>query len=135
MSSLETSESLEVEPSNRETLSRARTRTLDLSHFAYSPSQGPTNGVILRNSPRNLSGHLRNGDTLPLFASEGVNHPRKHSLGEQNECESSNQSPKKKKRSYATPETYAHLPGLQDWLKSELDGNFDLFLCLSLDLT
>lgn len=31
-------------------------------------------------------------------------------------------SPKKPKRTYAMPDKYAHLTGLPDWLKEELDG-------------
>lgn len=118
-------------------ISEHKTRHLDLSHFAYSQeiSLPKPTSVALREFPRKLSEHPRKEVNLPIFTSKGVKRP-KHSPGieSQSERENSSQSPKKKKRSYATPETYAHLPGLQDCLKDELDGNLFNF-CPILDLT
>jgi antibiotic biosynthesis monooxygenase (ABM) superfamily enzyme len=46
----------------------------------------------------------------------------KRAIDVKSETGSPKRSPKKLKRTYATPETYAHLNGLHDWLKDELDG-------------
>jgi TDG/mug DNA glycosylase family protein len=92
--------------------------SLDLTQFAYS--QKPS--TPLRRSPRKSSS-LRFKDTSPTRSNaEDEKLPTKRALEVKSETGSPQRSPKKVKRTYATPETYAHLSGLQDWLKEELDG-------------
>lgn len=122
-SSCGTPESAEVQIS-----SKRKTRTLDLSHFAYS--QGSGMRAALQKSHRKSSEHPKNEGTLPIFTSEGIKRPM-HPFNIQSEHESSSQPLKRQKRSYAAPETYAHLPGLQDWLKDGLDGNVFSFHAIS----
>lgn len=100
--------------------------SLDLAQFAFSPSlhsgmeMSPT---ILRRSPRKPIPKLKEeeSDSLPDFSEAEVK-PRKRSTAMMLGGQSPKKSPKKPKRTYAAPETYAHLTGLQDWLKEELDG-------------
>ena len=47
---------------------------------------------------------------------------KKRTIDIKSETGSQKRSPKKPKRTYAAPETYAHLNGLNDCLKEQLDG-------------
>ncbi|KIM78187.1 hypothetical protein PILCRDRAFT_75863 [Piloderma croceum F 1598] len=94
--------------------------SLDLTQFAYSPTASP-----LRRSPRKSSirpKELSASSPTPSIAEDEK--PIKRALDVRNDTGSPQRSPKKAKRSYATPETYAHLSGLNDSLKDELDVMF-----------
>jgi hypothetical protein len=92
--------------------------SLDLTQFAYSPTTSP-----LRRSPRKYSIRPNELTSSPTPSIAGDEKPPKRALDDvRNDTGSSQRSPKKAKRSYATPETYAHLRGLNDYLKDELDG-------------
>jgi hypothetical protein len=85
-----------------------------LSQFSFdSPPKAE-----LRRSPRKPT-PVRSRTTGPVkrLASESFSLDVKEP-----KISSPQRSPKKQKRSYAPPETYAHLRELQDHLKSDLDG-------------
>jgi hypothetical protein len=101
--------------------------SLDLAHFAYSPKHGSSlTASPLRRSPRKPSARLKTEDSLRAIPdavdsdSQLIKRPR----GVESESRSPKRIPKKPKRTYATPETYAHLNGLQDCLKEQLDGSY-----------
>jgi TDG/mug DNA glycosylase family protein len=91
---------------------------LDLTQFAYSPkiSASLMDMIPLRPSPR--KSFARTGDILRT---------QSDTLDNTSEITSGQRSPKKLKRTYAAPETYAHLNGLHDWLKEQLDGRVFIF--------
>jgi hypothetical protein len=94
--------------------------SLDLTQFAYSPKSS-TNlaSSPLRRSPRKSSARIKAEDSLPVLSDGGETKPVKRSVAIKSETGS---PPKKLKRTYAAPETYAHLSGLNDSLKEDLDG-------------
>ena len=98
--------------------------SLDLAFFPSPHSSSVRlSPTILKRSSRRLVTKFKQEDSdgLPEFLEAEVK-PRKRSavtmLGEP----SPKKSPKKPKRTYAMPDAYAHLAGLPDWLKEELDG-------------
>jgi len=98
---------------------------LDLAQFAFSPNSNITGlaSSPLRRSPRKSSGRIK-GDSLTLSNVGDGRFGVKRSIDAKSETGSSKQSPKSLKRTSAPPETYAHLSGLQDWLKEDLDVMF-----------
>ena len=99
--------------------------SLDIIAFPPSPHSSSVglSPTILRRSPRKSVTKLKQEDSdgLPEFLEAEVK-PRKRSAVTMLEDPSPKKSPKKPKRTYAMPDTYAHLAGLPDWLKEELDG-------------
>jgi len=97
--------------------------SLDLTQFAYSPTTSPQ-----RKSPRKSSIRPKEFASSPTRFIAEDEKPIKRALDSVQDdngpspSPSPQRSPKKAKRSYATPETYAHLRGLNDYLKDELDG-------------
>lgn len=111
--------------------------SLDLSLFAYSPASmsgsrpTPPNP---RRSPRKHSTVTTQSEPeeslqLPISFSGSVVNPtlkrrrRRNAMSDEG-ASSTGASSKKLKRSYATPETYSHLSGLQDYLGHDLDGGY-----------
>jgi len=90
--------------------------SLDLTQFAY-PTISP-----LRKSPRKSSIRPKELGSSPTPSIAEDEKQIKRTLDVRNDNGSPQRSPKKAKRSYATPETYAHLRCLNDYLKDELDG-------------
>ncbi|KAF7363546.1 UDG domain-containing protein [Mycena sanguinolenta] len=79
----------------------------------YSYDSPPSNTEPLRRSPRkHVPSRSTSSSSVKRLASESV------------DMKETKISPKKQKRSYAPPETYAHLRELQDHLKPDLDVMF-----------
>jgi hypothetical protein len=96
--------------------------SLDLTQFAYSSNA--STGLApspLRRSPRKSSVRIKSEDSLPSL-SNGGGRNLANLKGAKSKTEASKKSPKKVRRGYAAPNTYAHLSGLHDWLKEDLDG-------------
>ena len=95
--------------------------SLDLAQFAYFPASS----APLRRSPHKFSTPVK--AELPIL-DDGVDRPQL-AIGKRSvkrETGSPTRSAKKIKRGYAAPETYAHLKGLPDWLREDLDGRSPL---------
>jgi hypothetical protein len=96
---------------------------VDLSIFQHKADVS-SSLMPLRRSTRKVIAPVK-ADEIPLASFyDGVHLKRSRASSMKSEIDHSerpNRSPKKK-RSYAAPETYAHLNGLQDWLKDDLDG-------------
>lgn len=112
--------------------------SLDLNHFAYSPkAETDKPSPVLRRSSRKpvpVRFKSEGGSTLPTFSDVGT--PSRTSkrpagadsdLNTKTEHSESSRSPKKQKRMYATPDAYAHLSGLHDHLKHELNSQSSSF--------
>lgn len=111
--------------------------SLDLTHFAYSPKSGSSlTASPLRRSPRKTSVCMETEDSLWAMPdavdsdSQLVKRPR----GVKSDSESPKRIPKKPKRTYAAPEAYAHLNGLQDCLQEQLDGRLLIYSSWSIYL-
>ena len=101
--------------------------SLDLAKFAFSPTLHSSSLGLSPTMPRRSS--RRPVPKLKQEDSDGLSHfseaevkPQKRSAVTVFGEPSPKKSPKKPKRTYAMPDKYAHLTGLPDWLKEELDG-------------
>ena len=99
--------------------------SLDLAQFAYFPASSANMASPQRRPPQKFSTPVK--AELPIL-DDGVDRPQL-AIGKRSvkrETGSPTRSAKKIKRGYAAPETYAHLKGLPDWLREDLDGRSPL---------
>jgi len=89
----------------------------------YASKQGPI--TTPRRSPRKKTSRRLDDITLKADDQKSPQSKKRSAEGDdgsRNSKPSTESSPKKPKRGYAEPGTYAHLHELQDYLKEELDG-------------